>query len=168
MSTWFEVQAKHLQVQENGLVKSVKTLMLIDALSFIEAEARIIGEFGASQGSRELVVSTIKRSNIAEVVEVGDSELWFKVKVTYSAVDEDSDKEKKVTLYLLVNAFDVTEAKERTEDHLKEMLVPFEVPSVVETKFAGILHYNPDNARERPSLPEPSDPNEALEAKHNA
>jgi len=164
MSAYFEVQAKHLQQQDNGLIKAVKTLLLIDALSFTEAEARITEELAQS---RELVVTTIKRSNIAEVVEVGDSDLWFKVKVTYTTADEDSDKEKKVSLYLLVNAFDVTEAKERTEEHLKEMLVPFEVPSVVETKFAGVLHYDIAKPRERVTAPEPANPNSELNAKHN-
>lgn len=164
MSQYFEVQAKHLQQQDNGLIKVVKTLLLIDALSFTEAEARITEELAQS---RELVVTTIKRSNIAEVVEVGDSDLWFKVKVTYTTADEDSDKEKKVSLYLLVNAFDVTEAKERTEEHLKEMLVPFEVPSVVETKFVGVLHHDPIKPRERVTTPEPANPNAELNAKHS-
>jgi len=115
MSQYFEVQAKHLQRQDNGLIKVVKTLLLIDAMSFTEAEARITEELAQS---RDLAVTTIKRSNISEIVEVGDSDLWFKVKVTYVAASEDSEKEKKITLYLLVNAFDVTEAKERTEEHL--------------------------------------------------
>jgi len=163
MSAYFEVQAKHLQQQDNGLIKAVKTLLLIDALSFTEAEARITEELAQS---REFVVTTIKRSNIAEIVEVGDSDLWFKVKVTYTMADEDSDKEKKVSLYLLVNAFDVTEAKERTEEHLKEMLVPFEVPSVVETKFAGVLHYDIAKPRERVTAPESANPNAAIDAKH--
>lgn len=164
MSAYFEVQAKHLQQQDNGLIKAVKTLLLIDALSFTEAEARMIQELAQS---RDLVVTTIKRSNIAEVVEVGDSDLWFKVKVTYTMADEDSEKEKKITLYLLVNAFDVTEAKERTEEHLKEMLMPFEVPSVVETKFAGVLHHDPIKPRERVTAPEPANPNAELNAKHS-
>jgi len=165
MSAYFEVQAKHLQQQDNGLIKSVKTLLLIDALSFTEAEARITEEL--SFGSRDLVVTTIKRSNISEIVEVGDSDLWFKVKVTYTTAEEDSEKEKKITLYLLVNAFDVTEAKERTEEHLSEMLVPFEVPSVVETKFAGVLHHDPAKPRERVTAPEPANPNAELNAKHS-
>jgi len=164
MSQYFEVQAKHLQQQDNGLIKAVKTLLLIDAMSFTEAEARITEELAQS---RNLAVTTIKRSNISEIVEVGDSDLWFKVKVTYVAASEDSEKEKKITLYLLVNAFDVTEAKERTEEHLKEMLVPFEVPSVVETKFAGVLHYDPAKPRERVTTPEPANPNAELNAKHS-
>jgi hypothetical protein len=163
MSQYFEVQAKHLQQQDNGLVKTTKTLLLIDALSFTEAEARITQELS---GSRELVVTTIKRSNISEVVEVGDSDLWFKVKVTYSTADDESEKEKKITLYLLVNAADVTEAKERTEDHLSGMLVPFEVPSVVETKFAGVLHHDSAKPRERVTAPEPTNPNIELDVKN--
>ena len=90
MPQYFEVQAKHLQ--DNGLIKAAKTLLLIDALSFTEAEARITQELS---DSRELMVATIKRSNISEIVEVGDSDLWFKVKVTYSTADDESDKDRK-------------------------------------------------------------------------
>ena len=42
MRTWFECVIKYDKVQENGMEKKVSESYLVDALSFSEAEARII------------------------------------------------------------------------------------------------------------------------------
>jgi hypothetical protein len=83
----------------------------------------------------------IAKSPIKEVVFYGDTDLWFKCKVTYELMDEDTEKVKKLTLYLLVNASDAREAFDRTTEHLKEMLVPFQIPKVEETKIADVYQY---------------------------
>ena len=44
MSNWFECKVKYDKMMENGLPKSVSEPYLVDALSFTEAEARIIEE----------------------------------------------------------------------------------------------------------------------------
>ena len=40
---WFECKIKYEKTMENGLVKKVNEPYLVDALSFTEAEKRIIG-----------------------------------------------------------------------------------------------------------------------------
>lgn len=124
---------------DNGLIKQVKEEYLIDAMSFTEAEARVLQEVG--EGMREVVVDAIARSPINEVVMYGDTDLWCKCKVTYSLADEETEKEKKVTTYLLINANDTKEAYERCTEHLKEMLVPFEITKIEETKIIEIYEY---------------------------
>lgn len=111
----------------------------MDAMSFTETEARVIKEVGESV--RELYFDSIAHSPITEIVTYGDTDLWFKCKVVYKDVDPDSGKEKKTTLYILVNANDVNEAYDRTQEHLKEMLVPFEIPKVEETAICEIYQY---------------------------
>ena len=44
MSQWFECKIKFDKMQENGAVKKVTEPYLVDALSFTEADARIIEE----------------------------------------------------------------------------------------------------------------------------
>lgn len=44
MSTWFECKVRYDKIQENGSAKKVNEPYLVDALSFTEAEARIIEE----------------------------------------------------------------------------------------------------------------------------
>ena len=44
MATWFECKVRYDKLQENGSIKKVSEPYLVDALSFTEAEARIIEE----------------------------------------------------------------------------------------------------------------------------
>lgn len=164
MPEYFLTKSKFLQQQDNGLIKAVTEQHLVDALSFTEAETRIQQELA---DSRELVLVSCARSKIREVVERQDGGLWFKVKVTYVVAPEDSEKEKKITLELLVEADDAQEAYEYTQEHLKEMLVPFEIPEVKETKIVSVFHYI-GGLRAQASQPAKAEnPNAAIDAKHN-
>jgi len=128
-----------LRQMDNGLIKKIKEEYLVDAMSFTECEARILQEVG--EGMREVTVTHIAHSDIQEVIFYGDTDLWFKVKVCYALVDEDTEKEKKITTYLLVNAADWNEAGDRAKEHLKEMLVPFELPKIEESKICDIYDH---------------------------
>ena len=44
MHTWFECKIRYEKTMENGMNKKVTEPYLVDALSFTEAEARIIEE----------------------------------------------------------------------------------------------------------------------------
>ena len=44
MANWFECKIRYDKTQENGSIKKVTEPYLVDALSFTEAEARIIEE----------------------------------------------------------------------------------------------------------------------------
>ena len=44
MHTWFECKIRYEKVMENGMQKKITEPYLVDALSFTEAEARIIEE----------------------------------------------------------------------------------------------------------------------------
>lgn len=137
MSEWFQTKVKFLRQMDNGLVKEITEQYLVDAMSFTETEARAMQEVG--EGTRSVTMMTIARSPIKEVVFYGDTDLWFKTRVTYSLMDEVTEKEKKVTTHFLVNANDVKEAYERTEEHLKEMLVPFQIPKIEESPIIDVF-----------------------------
>lgn len=137
--SYFHTKVSFLRQQDNGLVKKETEQYLVDAMSFTEAESRVIKEVGESV--RELYIDSVARSPITEIVPYGDTDLWFKCKVVYKDIDEATEKEKKTTLYILVNAADAHEAYERCKDHLKEMLVPFEIPKVEETAICEIYQY---------------------------
>lgn len=124
---------------DNGLIKKITEQYLVDSMSFTECEARVLKEQG--EGVREVTCQSISRSPIKEVVMYGDTDQWHKVKVQYSLMDEETEKEKKVTTYLLVNANDPKEAYERTKEHLKTMLVPFRIPKVEESPICEVFQY---------------------------
>lgn len=138
MAEWFHAKVKFLRQMDNGLVKQVKEEYLVDAMSFTEAESRVTEE---CKDYKELTLDAIARSHIKEIVIYGDTDLWFKCRVEYRLMDDESEKESKVVTYLLINANDSKEAYERCQEHLKEMLVPFEIPKVEKTKIIEIYEY---------------------------
>lgn len=139
MPEWFQTRVKYLKQMPNGLIQRVSEQYLVNAMSFTEAEARIIVE--VQGGQREITMASISKSNITEVVFYGDTERWHKCKVTYVVTDEEAEKEKKVTTYLLVNAEDVKEAFDRVQEHLKDMLVPFQIPKIEESPIVEVFGF---------------------------
>ncbi len=144
MAEWFKAKVRFLEQAENGLIKKTTEQVLIDALSFTEAEARILGLY--EWKAKELHTAAISRTNISEVVFYGDSGNWHKCKVTYIVTDPDTDREKKVTTYIVVESDNVLDAWDRVHEHLKEMLVPFQVPKIEEFPIVDVLEY------EKPSV----------------
>ena len=66
MHNWFECKIRYEKVMENGINKKVTEPYLVDALSFTEAESRIIEEITPFI-SGEFTVSDIKRANYSEL-----------------------------------------------------------------------------------------------------
>ncbi len=66
MANWFECKVRYDKMMENGLVKKVNEPYLVDALSFTEAESRIIEEQRPFI-SGEFSVSAVKRTKISEI-----------------------------------------------------------------------------------------------------
>ena len=66
MHTWFECKIRYEKTMENGMNKKVTEPYLVDALSFTEAEARIIEEMTPFI-TGEFIVSDIKRANYSEL-----------------------------------------------------------------------------------------------------
>ena len=65
MHTWFICKIRYEKVMENGMNKKVTEPYLVDALSFTEAEARIIEEMTPFI-SGEFTVSDISRTKLHE------------------------------------------------------------------------------------------------------
>ena len=96
MHTWFECKIRYEKVMENGMQKKVTEPYLVDALSFTEAEARIIEEMTPFI-SGEFTVSDIKRVNYSELFPSDDEadDIWFKCKLSFITLDEKSGAEKR-------------------------------------------------------------------------
>ena len=98
MNEWFECKVKYERTMDDGKVKKVNEPYLVDALSFTEAEERIIEE-RKHYMSGEFQVSDIKRARYAELFETDDesADRWFKVKLTFITLDEKTGAEKKTS-----------------------------------------------------------------------
>ena len=82
MHTWFECKIRYEKVMENGMNKKVTEPYLVDALSFTEAEARIIEESLRYRTSNVLTIANYsqakKKPQIAGSNANWSSSLWMK------------------------------------------------------------------------------------------
>lgn len=141
MITWFTVKVKYTKQFENGTLKRVNEPYLINAMSFTDAEARAYTEVGELVKG-EFLITNIAKTDFADIFHYEDCDTWFKVKITYFSADADSEKEKKVSNNLLVNASTVKEAYDRTEESMKGMMVSFDIPSIIQSPIVDIFPYN--------------------------
>lgn len=139
---WFEAKIRYEKTMENGMIKKVTEPYLVDALSFTEAEARIIKEITPFI-SGEFTVAAIKRENISEVFEYPDGDKWYKCKVMFITIDERSAAEKKTASYMLVNANDLKTARERLEEKMKGTMADYDNAEIKETPIMDIYPFTP-------------------------
>lgn len=137
MAMYIETKVRFDKVQENGTVKKVTEPYLVDALSFTEAEARIIEEVTPFI-SGEFSVSAVKKTNISEIFfnEAGDK--FYKVKVNFITLDEKTAVERKKASYILVQASDFKDAYDRFMDGMKGTMADFDIAAITETAIMDV------------------------------
>ncbi len=145
MHTWFECKIRYEKVMENGMQKKVTESYLVDALSFTEAEARIIEEMTPFI-TGEFTVSDIKRANYSELFPSDEesADRWFKCKLIFITLDEKSGAEKKTSTQVLVQAADLRDAVKKLDEGMKGTMADYQVPSVVETAIMDVYPYTAD------------------------
>ena len=143
MHTWFECKIRYEKVMENGMNKKVTEPYLVDALSFTEAEARIIEEMTPFI-SGEFTVSDIKRANYSELFpsEEESADRWFKCKLVFITLDEKSGAEKKTSTQVLVQAADLRDAVKKLDEGMKGTMADYQIASVAETAIMDVYPYS--------------------------
>ena len=143
MHTWFECKIRYEKVMENGMNKKVTEPYLVDALSFTEAEARIIEEI-TPYISGEFTVSDIKRANYSELFpsEEDAADRWFKCKLFFITLDEKSGAEKKTSTTVLVQASDLRDAVKKLDEGMKGTMADYQIASVAETAIMDVYPYS--------------------------
>ena len=144
MNEWFECKVKYERTMDDGKVKKVNEPYLVDALSFTEAEERIIEE-RKHYMSGEFQVSDIKRARYAELFETDDesADRWFKVKLTFITLDEKTGAEKKTSQNVLVQAADLRDAVKRLDEGMKSSMMYYVISSVAESPLLDVYDYTP-------------------------
>ncbi|MDC2303795.1 DUF4494 domain-containing protein [Bacteroides stercoris] len=143
MHTWFECKIRYEKTMDNGMNKKVTEPYLVDALSFTEAEARIIEEMTPFI-SGEFTVSDIKRANYSELFpcEEEAADRWFKCKLVFITLDEKSGAEKKTSTQVLVQAADLRDAVKKLDEGMKGTMADYQIASVAETAIMDVYPYS--------------------------
>lgn len=142
---WFETKISYEKEIEGGMIKKVAEYYLIDALSFTEAEARIIKEMTPFI-TGEFCVANIKRANYSELICNEDGDRYYACKVEFVHLDEKSGAEKRTASNILVKALDIDDAKTFLQDGMKGTLSDYEVVAIKETKLMGVFIYDREQA----------------------
>lgn len=141
MANWFECKVRYDKTMENGAVKKVTEPYLVDALSFTEAEARIIEEMTPFI-SGEYSVSAVKRTKIAEIFRDDSADRWYLVKVAFITIDEKTAAEKRAVSQILVAATGFKGAYDRFMEGMKGTMADFEIVSISETPIMDVYAAN--------------------------
>ena len=147
MHTWFECKIRYEKVMENGMQKKITEPYLVDALSFTEAEARIIEEMTPFI-SGEFTVSDIKRANYSELFPSDDesADRWFKCKLIFITLDEKSGAEKKTSTQVLVQAADLRDAVKKLDEGMKGTMADYQIASIAETAIVDVYPYSAEES----------------------
>lgn len=138
MAQWIKTSVRFDKMQENGTLKRVTEPYLVDALSFTEAEARIIEEV-KPYISGEFTVSAVAKSKIAEIFWNENADRWYQVKVAFITIDEKTAAEKRNVSVIMVQACDFNNALENFLDGMKGTMADFEIVSITETNIVDVF-----------------------------
>jgi hypothetical protein len=139
-ATWYECKVKYRKTDDTGVQKMTTEPYLVDALSYTEAETRINEEMSAYI-SEEFKITNIKVANYAEIHPFENCDRWFKSKVSLLAYDEESGKERKTNMYILLQANDVKEAFDNTTAVMKGTMGDYNIPAISESPIMDVFPY---------------------------
>ncbi len=144
MNNWFECKVSYDKMMENGMQKKVSEPYLVDALSFTEAEARIIEEI-QPYISGEFTIADIKRVKYSEIFFNENGDRFFKAKIFFITLDEKSGAEKKTAVQMLAQASDLKDALSVVEQGMAGTMADYTIASLAETAIMDIFPYSSEN-----------------------
>lgn len=149
MHTWFLCKIRYEKTVEDGSNKKVTEPYLVDALSFTEAEARIIEEM-APFITGEFTVVDISRAHYSEIFtsEEDSADKWHAGRLSFSTLDEKSGKEKKTYTNVLIQAADIRDAMKKLDEGMRGTMADYSSILLKETAIMDVYPYHAENKGE--------------------
>ena len=143
MNYWFECKVSYERQADSMGMKKVSESYLVDALSFTEAEKRIIKEIRPFVSVGELEVVNIRRAHIAELFlnEEAEDDRYFRAKVNFITVDEKSGSEKKTSATMIVKSDSLPNAVTELKAQLDSQMASYEIAAVTDTQILDVFQY---------------------------
>ena len=140
VSKFYEVKVQYQKILENGKEKNVTEQYVVEALSFTEAEARIIEEITPYiSGEFGVVSEKIAPFNEILLSDRTDDDKWFISKVGFITLDEKTAKEKKQTFRYLVQAATSENALDYTKEMLSHGMSDYRIDAVKDTPTLDVF-----------------------------
>ena len=144
-SDWFETKIRYAKVQEDGTEKNVTEQYVVDALSFTEAEKRILEEMKTFI-SGDYKITAITPASYHEIFfsDMDKDDKWYKAKLMFITIDEKSQKEKRSAVTYLVQASTLPGAVKNISDVMGGTMIDYEIASVAETQIMDVFEHDSD------------------------
>ena len=140
MHNWFACTVHYDKMMENGVQKKVSEPYLVDALSFTEAEARIIEEVTPFI-SGDFSVEAVGKARITEVFFNEEGDRFFKFKVNYITLNEKTGAEKKTAVKMIAQACTLKKAISVLEEGMKNTMADYSIAEVKETMLMDVFPF---------------------------
>lgn len=112
---------------------------LVDAMTFTEAEARMIEEMNASC-IEDFSVEAVRKSGYEdECFTHCETDNYYKVKVLYTIVDEETSKPTRTKVYYLVQADSIASAVRYAQQMIKDSVHDTRITEVSETDIVDVI-----------------------------
>jgi hypothetical protein len=150
---WFECKIRYEKTQEDGMLKKVTEIYTVDALSFTEAEQRIMEEM-SSYISGEFEVADIKKAAYKEIF-FSDEEMadrWYRAKLQFITIDEKTEKEKRSNVTYLVNAGTLNGAVGNIDTVMGGTMIDYAIAAVAETQLMDVFEYRKKEKDDKPEF----------------
>lgn len=142
MNFWFETKVKMDVMQNDGMTKSETFVYLVDALTFKEAEDRIIEECKPfTSGNLEVAAVKKVRINDMYLSDEDTADRFYRVKLAIVTIDEKTQTEKETPVVLMVQASDFEDAVNRLKKEMSGSLVDWRIVNFTETKIEDVYQY---------------------------
>ena len=141
---WFEVSVRYAKINEQGIAKPITEIVVVDAQSFGEAEMKADEEYSRLSTIHEVVavklamykeVAIEERDEKTQNVDMG----FYKVKVKMITFDERAEKEKKTSVWFLVEAKTLQNALTSVDAIMKDSMQNYEKATGTETRIVEVL-----------------------------
>ena len=141
-ASWFECKIRYEKTMEDGLPKKVSEVYVVDALSFSEAEERIMEEM-LPYNLVDIEIVDVKIAPYREIFFADDNlaDQWFKAKLSFITIDERSNKEKRTSMMYLVNAGNISSAISNIDKVMSGTMIDYVTTSISATKIFDVFEY---------------------------
>lgn len=143
LSTWYECKVRMERTMENGALKKVTEIYVVEAMSYTEAEAKIIEEMTAFC-SGEFEIKGIKEAPY-KLIFFSDSTSacvqFFLAKLTFFIIDEKTGNEKRSAKKFLVEADGFRDAIDKIDKNMSGTMYDYLISSLSETQIFDVYQY---------------------------
>lgn len=139
-SEWYEIGLRYKKVMEDGTKKFTTEHYVVEALSFSQAESRIVEEM-MHYISDTYEIKTIKKAAYKEVFfsDVDKDDKWYKAKLQFITIDVKTKKEKFSNFIYLVQSSSLDKACISIDKFMGETMTAYSSMSLLKTKLMDVF-----------------------------